>query len=262
MSASAYRQDIMDLVKRYGTTPGGAPPGEIVEAMVQAESGGDITARNQDGGLGLGLIDPDSDAWAWYLEDRSLVAQYGTDPNTVLVNPRANLEILAMELNRRQELGLAAVESGEPGAWQDWMVAAMGHWGHIDNAGKNGQNGANAAADYGEITKYAIENFGADRVTAIDAENPGTVEIDTHSRVPRYVPGQDTKWTGLSPSLVDVVKDKVDDLLPDLPGVGDWRAALSKLTGNAARFGMRAGLFIVGAFLALAGLWFVFGRNK
>ena len=250
MSASAYRQDIMDLVKRYGTTPGGAPPGEIVEAMVQAESGGDITARNQDGGLGLGLIDPDSDAWAWYLEDRSLVAQYGTDPNTVLVNPRANLEILAMELNRRQELGLAAVESGEPGAWADWYAAALGHWGYTDNTGMRvSGTDYDAQNDYLEIIAYVTQQWGDERNIAIDKQNPGAMAHKDGQLV--FVPGDTTTREEGKP-----------DLIPDLPGVGDWRAALSKLTGNAARFGMRAGLFIVGAFLALAGLWFVFGRNK
>lgn len=244
-----YRNDIADLIRKYGQTPGGAPPPELVEAVVHAESGGDPHVRTErGGGRGLALIDPADDAWQWYLQS-DLVDTYGTDPDTVLFNPRGNLEILALELNRRQELGIAAREAGRASALEDWFVTALAHRGYADNRGiVSGRHEPGRVVQYDATVKgYIAQQFGGPAaVLAIDEMQPGSVQTDGAG-------GLEIRDGNITDEIT------ITDGIPN--PVSGAKGAIRDLTRSAGQLAMRAGLYIVGALLALAGLWFVFRQR-
>lgn len=249
------RQMIADAVASYRQTPGGAPPAEVVEAVIMAESGGDPRATGPDGARGMALIRPGSDAWEWYLAKPELRQRYGDDPN-ILYDPAAAVDIAALELDTRQEAGIAAANAGDTGAWQDWMAAAMGHWGYVDNDGQTAP-GPNAAYDLTEMRNYVRNEFGLDRLNSIETARPGSVIIGQNAGI-EYRADIDRTYSegGWADSPIDAAIDKGKEAVTG--AVGDPLGAVGELAKSAAELGTRIGVFLVGLLLFGAGAWFVF----
>ena len=245
--AADYRSTLSEVSAKYANTPGGAPPPELLEAIIHVESGGDPAARGPNDERGLALTSPNSTAWSWYLES-PLMPQYGASPD-ILHDPRAAMEVLALEVDKYQESGLIDANAGGTGALQDWFMTALARKRLADNDGLRKTEGYEATTHYGDLVFYMDAQFGEETSERIDGAFPGALVNPKNGDPVTYDPTVGSDVENMHPK---------DPKLPNLNPAAGALDALKKLTAKAGEFGMRAGVFLVGIILAGLGAWFVF----
>src|SRR5215204_5411187 len=120
-TAAQWRPLIKQEAARYANTSGGAPPWQVIEGMVDLESGGNpnnVTAvGNGDVAVGLGQITSRGLEYDLYRK------RFPNGP-TDLTDPQTNMRIMVLGLDHRQEMGVTAQSQGKPHALTNWFVAA------------------------------------------------------------------------------------------------------------------------------------------
>lgn len=171
--AAEWRDEISSIVQQYRQTPGDAPPPQLVEAMVNLESGFDARLiQPESGAIGLGQVMTNGMEWQAFVNDPVMQARYPgakDDPTGFLLNGANNLEVMIYGLNMRQEMG---------GALQDWYMTAASYLGGATVDGFNGEAdalGTNGQAYVMRVQEYIADTWGMDTLETIDRANPGAV---------------------------------------------------------------------------------------
>lgn len=129
MGASDYR----DLYRKVSADfPGeyGAVPPELLEAIVNLESGGVATAQTGTA-TGLGQIMPTGLEYNAAVSDQRFVSKFGNAPN--LYDPEQNIAVMTIGLAARHDAGVASRLDGGYGTWADWYGTSLGYFGAVGN---------------------------------------------------------------------------------------------------------------------------------
>ncbi len=133
-TAAQWRPMLRQETARYANTPGGAPPWQIAEGMIDLESGGDPSnvtdVGNGDVAVGLGQITTRGLEYDLYRK------RFPNGP-TDLTDPQTNLRVMILGLDSRQEMGVEAAKHNQPHALSNWLVTAAAYFGAGSNEGIN-----------------------------------------------------------------------------------------------------------------------------
>lgn len=195
MSAANYRDLIKKVSAEFPGEYGPAPP-DLIEAIINLESGGDPNATTGTA-TGLGQIMPTGLEYNAAVMDKRFTDKFGNAPN--LYDPEQNLAVMAIGLTARHDAGVAQRLDDGYGAWADWYGATLGYFGAVGNesdpatgAAYTGiytpadsmiansdvnMNGAGYLNRIGEYVAFGQPDNGAagwQRYTAIDKLGPGS----------------------------------------------------------------------------------------
>lgn len=227
-TAAQWRPLIKQETARYADTPGGAPPWQVVEGLVNLESGGDpnnvTDAGNGDVAVGLGQITTRGYEYDLYRK------RFPNGPID-LTDPQTNMRITVMGLDAREEQGIRAAEAGQPHALSNWFVAAAAYFGAATNEGVN--NATDRLGTSGPNYVSRIQTYMRDVLrltpTQIDAIGAGT---NAGGNL-----GSGTQYDN------------------PLPGPGDVRAGLGGLAETLTTGFMRAVPFAIGILMLAYGAY-------
>lgn len=276
-TAADWRAEILDITRQYRNTPGDAPPPQLVEAMVNLETGGtfDPALVDPSGATGLGQVMTNGAEYAAFMADPVMRAKYPGGPN--LLDGYQNLEVMVYGLNMRQELG---------GALSDWFMAAASYLGGADTSGFNGNAdsyGTDGRAYALNVRDYIVNTWGMEAADVIDYAQPGAVMGLTNDTAYFDAGRQSFSNTQPKPSTDARVPATYDDLFNEkvydndgsvlgnlIDGAGDVLdfvkdpagAVTGVLDGIVSAVGRalpRVGLFLAGLVILGLGLWAIKG---
>lgn len=276
MGASDYR----DLYRKVSAEfPGeyGAVPPELLEAIVNLESGGEPNAQTGTA-TGLGQIMPTGLEYNAAVSDSRFVSKFGNAPN--LYDPEQNLAVMAIGLTARHDAGVASRLDGGYGTWADWYGTSLGYFGAVgndndpatnkpyseaytptDSAIDNGDGNVTGIGYFDRIAEYVAfgqPNNGAsgwDRYTKLDKLGPGSfnpitkeynhealyTEVNDQS-VWNWVSDTGKEWAVKGADVVDSATDSVGNAV---------KSAIMSIVRPLIEFAPRAGFIILGGLLVI-----------
>lgn len=266
-TAQSWRDAIWEITGQYRDTPGDAPPPQVIEAMVNLETGGTFDpsiVHPSSGAIGLGQVMKTGMEYGAFVNDPAMKAKYPNGPD--LFDGYQNLEVMVYGMNMRQELG---------GALSDWFMASASYLGGADTSGFNTSvdaQGTSGRAYAQQVMRYVHDTWSMHTLRHIDnlqpgavmnylADNPAEIWFDPDQRTadPFSFDNKKTPEESAEEIYKGVTLFKrteagaVWDILKDpsgfMSGVAD---AFMTLIGSALP---RVGLFAVGVVILLVGLW-------
>lgn len=266
LTREELRGYIDEAVARYRATPDDAPPPQLIEAMVDLETGGTFEYDTVDplsGAAGLGQIMVEGQEWYWFVSDPDVKARWGDVSASRLADPAFNLDVMVYGMNRRQEQG---------GALTDWYMASASYLGGATVKGFNEKKdsyGTNGREYVAGVQERIAKQWGSSYVMGIDALQPGAVINPLNVFESYYdpdvqynetnVPRQNAADRGAQPRSAEQIYDSemfttggptVGDIIGGAAGdVLDWP---DQIAGAVGAWLPRIGLFLLGL-LALVG---------
>lgn len=232
----ATKHDYSDIINRvvseFHDTPGGAPPGAVVEGIITAQQ----TPYAMSTGSGEWPLNDigwhyrtDSDEMKWFLD------RYGRSPNSI----EEWVHLVSLGVDTRQEMG---------GYFQDWHAAAYGTTGAVTASGMKD--------DIPEIDRFAADVWFDEyrkgvgkHFTGIDELQPGYVRKTAADDYWKVIPEGEA-----SP----IERDDIGDMYRpgyEAPGLGNM---VQPIIDAIRRWAPRVFLFIIGTVLIAFGIRAVF----
>lgn len=161
-------------VDQHQNQPGyKVPPPQIVEALIDLETGGTYDPGFVDpssGALGLGNITLEGTEWGLW---KAIHPDAQPDD---LLNADTNVDVVINGLSARQSSGQIERDAGGTGSYADWYMAAAGYFGGANEAGFN-----TSADSYGttgqdyvrRLRAYITRVWSAETARDIDLLQPG-----------------------------------------------------------------------------------------
>ena len=267
LSQDELRAIIGRSVERYRSTPGDAPPPQLIEAMIGLETGDTNDyglVQPQSGAIGLGQIMTSGMEWDLALRSPEFRARWGDVSPSRLVDPEFNVDVMVNGMNARQEMG---------GALTDWYMAAASYLGGATTDGFNEAEDTlgTSGREYvlGVQTRIS-DNWGKSYTTGIDALQPGAVIDPKNVFSSYYDPNVLYNWRGVpgsnftdieSPATAEEIYNleqfgsgptTVGDVITG--GVLDWPR---QVAAAAREYLPRVGLFLLGVVLIVGAVFLV-----
>lgn len=254
MSVTDFRSVVTKRLQAYidahQNQPGyKAPPPEIIEGMVNLESGFDPDLVDpSSGAIGLGQIIASENGYEWGVYKASHPNAKPED----LKDPATNIDVMIEGLSARQAEGELGRDQGGPGAYEDWFMASAGYLGGADESGFNGladSYGTTGSSYVRRVRDYIVQTWGEQTAKDIDLLQRGAAvaagddwlngEITYDPNAPEADRPDDLfdKLLGLFDKGLSGAKDAVTDVAGDV---------LSGLLGFIVTWAPRAGMAIAG----------------
>lgn len=272
MTRAELRTLIAERLVNYGGPElKDTPPPQLVEAMVDVETGGNLDPAFVDpvsGARGLGNITLEGQEWGWVQSDPEFRARWGNDvSDRRLGNAAFNLDVMIYGLNRRQEMG---------GAYTDWYMTSAGYLGGATTSGFNAEKDGygTTGQQYVKLVQDRIaDNWSESYVLGIDALQPGTVRNAQNPGNASYDPDKNIDpvrlagavYTGGDISIGSAQSGPVTaDIIYDLEAFTDGAvktpleggglglpSVVGDIAGTVGRWLPRIGLFLLGIVLII-----------
>lgn len=249
-----YADVINRTVDRYADTPNGAPPGVIIEGILQTQAKPDIRMSTGSGvPQGISGLALDSEDMRLFQE------RYGREAE--MWNPEEAIDLVANSTNARQEMG---------GLYADWIASAFAVTGAIDHTGlKPGLTDEQKQKAQAWFSDYATflgdrQRSGNDAqlINKLDALQPGSIVLGTNAQGQKEFsiavdadfsgnPHYQKEWSNASSSVKDWATG-IPGAIADATGIS---SGVSAIVGAVSSWLPRIGFFLVGAVLLLIGVW-------
>lgn len=265
LSQDELRTMIARTVERYRSTPGDAPPPQLIEAMVGLETGdtNDYTlVQPQSGAIGLGQIMTSGLEWDLAIRSPEFRARWGDVSSSRLVDPEFNLDVMVNGVNARQEMG---------GALTDWYMTSASYLGGATVNGFNNESdslGTSGREYVAGVQTRITRNWGASYTMGIDRLQPGAVINPGNTFASYYdpdveyndvnVPGAESTDASV-PESADTIynlesfasgRETIGDVITG--GVLDWP---NQAASAIREYLPRVGLFLLGLVLLIGAVF-------
>ena len=255
---------VKKAIERGQNRPGEkVPPPQILEAMIDLETGGTLDPAFVDpisGAIGLGNIMPDGLEWGVYKANQPDAKE------SDLTDPAVNIDVMIDGLSYRQYLGQQEKDAGGMGAYADWYMASAGYLGGANNAGFNTKADAygTTGQDYvRRLRAYITRVWSAETARKIDLLQPGAAVAaggDWGEGAISFDPDAPTDATDYFGDLLDSFKsglssgyNYVKDEASDIAG-----KVISGIVSGLAAIAPRVGLAVAGLALSVVGIVILF----
>lgn len=275
MGTEEFRKLLADRLEKFiKRTPDReqypVPPPQIIEAMVDVETGGTFDPDFVDpnsGAIGLGNITVDGLEWGVYK------ANHPDAKESDLTDPAVNLDVMIEGMSYRAHLGKKEGEIGSLGLYEDWYLAAGGYLGGLTNDGE--ERGPDAYGttwrDYvRRVRGYITRVWSAETARDVDIITPkaavaaggdwgeGAISYDVDAvaaddRQERYTKLVMTYGTGID---IGGLISGITDPLKDVAG-----QVISGILSGLAAIAPRVGLAVAGLALAVVGIAVLFRKD-
>lgn len=162
------------FIDQHQNRPGfKAPPPQLIEAMIDTETGGTLDPGFVDpvsGALGLGNITTDGYEWGIYK------ASHPDAKESDLLKPDVNIDVMIEGLSARQDEGMQTRDMGGLGSYADWYMAGAGYLGGANEAGFSDAidgYGTSGAEYVRRLRLYINRIWGPETAKQIDLLQPG-----------------------------------------------------------------------------------------
>ena len=261
LTLSQFRSMLGSVLDAYNgrIQPGyDVPPGQLIEAQVDLETGGTFDPGYIDpfsGAVGLGQIMPGGLEWGVYK------ANHPEAKASDLTDPMVNLDVMVEGMSYRQAIGEAEQREGGTGAYADWFMASAGYLGGANNAGFNTRPdayGTTGESYVRRVRQYINRVYGASTATSIDLLSKGSaVAVDDNWEDGEITYDPDAPAAddpGLWQRLWDAFKSGAGDIASGAISTVAGEV-LSGIFGFLAAWAPRAGLALGG--IAAAAIGFI-----
>lgn len=229
-----YADIVNRMVTEYDNTPGGAPPGAVVQGVLEAQEGDNHMTTGTGKLEGMHRIPLDSDDVQFFID------RYGHEPR--LWEAEDTVHVIANGIDTRQEMG---------GYFSDWNAAAWGITGRVKQDGMNDEmpetEQLRASGWYRDYLLSISPNEGV-----IGEMHPGSVNIDPKTKRPIVFPG------GEETTDADLVEEENTLRSNDFDVQGKIDAITGEVSRALSRWAPLVGLFLIGLILTGYGVYVVF----
>lgn len=285
MAAWEYRALYDKVANEFPGEYGVVPP-ELLEAIVDLESGGNKNAQTGTA-TGLGQIMPAGMEYGLAINNPKFVEKYGNAPN--LYDPETNIAIMTIGLAGRRDAGMKQREQQGYGAWADWYGATLGYFGAVGNDRDPGTgvyyqdaftpadsldngDGNYTGIDYlRHVANYSKGFAGGtwSSYTDIDKQGPGAFHPTNgdYSRDALYYDMDTSKFLGNAGDWIKKTSVDIRDQSRDVTGgaldyardAWGYLKQIDDALKKAVEFAPRAGVLVMGVVLIVGGfaLWSV-----